>query len=51
MLHVLQLGMAYLKLEVILDYGFVFVTYRNEIESRGVQFPGRDAHYKINRGG
>ena len=29
--------------EVIIDYGSTFVTYGNEIESKGVQFPGRDA--------
>ena len=25
---------------VIVDYGSVFITYGNEIESKGVQFPG-----------
>ena len=39
------------ELEVITDYGFAFVTYGNEMESKGVQFPGRDALDKINRGG
>ena len=29
--------------EVIIDYGSKFVTYRNKIESKGVQFPGRKA--------
>ena len=38
-------------LEVIIDYRSAFVTYRNEIESKGVQFPGRDASDKISRGG
>ena len=37
-------------LEVIVDYGSAFVTYGNEMESKGVQFPGRDAPDKINRG-
>ena len=36
-----------LILEVIIDYGSAFVTYGNEIESKGVQFPGRDAPAKI----
>ena len=40
-----------IELEVIIDYGSAFVTYGNEIESKGVQFPGRDAPDKINRGG
>ena len=40
-----------IELEVIIDYGFAFVTYGNEIEWKGVQFPGRDAPDKINRGG
>ena len=40
-----------IELEVIIDYGFAFVTYGNEIESKGVQFPGRDAPDKINIGG
>ena len=39
------------KLAVIIDYGSVFVIYGNEIESKGVQFPGRGAPDKINRGG
>ena len=39
------------KLEVIIAYGSVFVIYWNEMESKGVQFPGRDASDKINRGG
>ena len=30
-------------LEVVIDYGSEFVTYGNEIESKGVQFPGRYA--------
>ena len=38
-------------LEVIIDYESAFVTYGNEIESKGVQFPSRDAPDKINRGG
>ena len=33
-----------LELEVIIDYG-------NEIESKGVQFPGRGARDKCKRGG
>ena len=37
-------------LEVIIDYGSAFVTYRNEIESKGVRFPGQDAPNKISRG-
>ena len=37
-------------LEVIIDYGSAFVTYRNKIESKGVHFPGRDAPDKISRG-
>ena len=40
-----------IELEVIIDYGSAFVTYGNEIEWKGVQFPGRDAPDKINRGG
>ena len=40
-----------LELEVIVDYGFAFVTYGNEIESKGVQFHGRDAPDIINRAG
>ena len=35
-------------LEVIIDYGSALVTYGNEIESKGVQFPGRDEPDKIN---
>ena len=46
-----QRELVYTILEVIIDYGSAFVTYENEIESRGVQFPGRDAPDKINRGG
>ena len=38
-------------LEVTIDYGSVYVAYGNEIESKGVQFPGRDAPDKISRGG
>ena len=38
-------------LEVIIDYGSAFVRYGNEMESNRVQFPGRDAPDKINRGG
>ena len=34
-------------LKVIIDYGFAFVNYGNEIESKGVQFPGRGAPNKI----
>ena len=37
-------------LEVIIDYGYAFVTYRNKIEWKGVHFPGRDAPDKISRG-
>ena len=36
--------------EVIIDYGSKFVTYGNKIDSKGVQFPGREAPDKINRG-
>ena len=36
------------KLEVLIDYGSAFVTYGNEIESKGVQFPDLDAPDKIN---
>ena len=39
-----------IKLEVIIDYGSAFVTNGNEIESKGVQFPGRDAPDKISGG-
>ena len=39
------------KLEVIIAYGSVFVIYWNKMESKGVQFLGRDAPDKINRGG
>ena len=46
-----QRELVYAVLEVIVDYGSAFVTYGNEIESNGVQFPGRDAPDKINRGG
>ena len=38
-------------LEVFIDYRSAFVTYRNEVVSKGVQFPGRDASDKISRGG
>ena len=46
-------------LEVIIDYGSACDTYGkvtetghgNEIEPEGVQFPGRGAPDKINRGG
>ena len=34
-----------------IDYGSALVTYRNEIESKGVQFPGRDAPEKVSGGG
>ena len=40
-----------LLLEIVTYYGSAFVTYRNEIESKGVQFPGQDAPDQINRGG
>ena len=40
-----------LILEVIIDCGSAFVTNGNEIEWKGVQFPGRDASDKISRGG
>ena len=46
-----QRELVYAILEVITDYGSAFLTYRNEIESKGVQFPGRDVPDKINRGG
>ena len=36
---------------VIVDYGSVFITYGNEIESKGVQFPGEMPLLKINGGG
>ena len=39
------------KLEVIIHYGSAFVIYGNEIESKGIQFPGRGASDKINAGG
>ena len=39
------------KLEVIIHYGSAFVIYGNEIESKGIQFPGRGASDKINTGG
>ena len=39
------------KLEVIIDYEYAFVIYGNEMESKGIQFPGRGASDKINRGG
>ena len=38
-------------LEAIIDCGSAFVTYGNEIESKGVQFAGRDAPDIISRGG
>ena len=38
-------------LEVIIDYGSTFVTYGRANESKGVQFPGRDAPDKISGGG
>ena len=38
-------------LEVIIDYNSAYVTYKNEIDSKIVHFPGRDAPDKINRGG
>lgn len=34
-------------LEVIIDYGSAFVTYRNKIELKGIHFPGRDALIKL----
>lgn len=34
-----------------MDYGSPFVTYGNEIESKGVQFPGQNAPVKISGGG
>ena len=37
-------------LEVIIDYGSTFVTYGRANESKGVQFPGRDAPDKISGG-
>ena len=40
-----------LRLEIIIDYVSAFVIYGNEIESDGVQFSGRGAPDKINRGG
>ena len=46
-----KLFKSYIKLEVIIDYGSAFVTYRNEIESKGVQFSGQDAPNNTNRGG
>ena len=39
------------QLEVIIYYGSAFVTYGNDIESEGVQFPGRDAPDRVNGGG
>ena len=39
--RVLVLPMVSSVLEVIIDYGSAFVTYRNETESKEVQFPGR----------
>ena len=46
-----KLFQSYINLEVIIDCGSALVTYRNEIESKGVQFPGQDAPDNINRGG
>ena len=46
-----KLFQSYIKLEVIIDCGSALVTYRKEIESKGVQFPGQDAPDNINRGG
>ena len=37
-------------LEVMILYPSAFVTYGNKIESKGVQFHGRDALDRINRG-
>ena len=36
---------------IIIDYGSGFVTYGNEIESKRVQFLGRDGPDKISGGG
>ena len=36
---------------VIIDHGPTFVTFRKEIELKGVQFPGWDAPDKISGGG
>ena len=41
----------FLILEVIIDYGSAFVTFGNEIESKGVQFPGQDGADKISGDG
>ena len=38
-------------LEVIIDHGSAFITYGNYIESKGVQFPGRDGPDKIRGAG
>ena len=46
-----KLFQSYIKLELIIDCGSALVTYRKEIESKGVQFPGRDAPDNINGGG
>ena len=35
---------------IIIDYGPMFVTFRKEIELKGVQFPGWDAPDKISGG-
>ena len=43
--------LSLLLLEIVTYYGSAFVTYRNEIESKGVQFPGQDVPDKISRGG
>ena len=47
----LLISIYFLILEVIIDYGSAFVTYGNEIESKGVQFPGRSGPDKISGGG
>ena len=51
LLVILTLKSFYYILEVIIDYGSAFVTYVDEIKSKGAQFPGRDAPDKIKRGG
>ena len=43
----IKINRVVIKLEVIIDYRSVFVTYGNLIESKGVQFPSRDAPDKI----
>ena len=40
-----------LWLELFIDYGSALVTNWKEIESKGVQFSGRDAPDKIDSGG